>query len=124
MDRDTEIQQLKEEILSLKKTVMDLKGVITDLKSQVIEKEPQRPSPEVGRYDMFPNQDCIERDASWDRLLNFLYDAEKGLTTTELAQQWGRSRSRTSEVLNQLVEEGHLVKYRDGRRMKFRAIED
>ncbi|TXT54933.1 MAG: hypothetical protein BAJATHORv1_50186 [Candidatus Thorarchaeota archaeon] len=124
MDSEKEIQQLREEIRSLKKTVMDLKGVITDLKSQVIDKESPRRSAEVGRYDMFPNQDYVERDASWDRLLNFLYDAEKGLTTTELAEQWGRSRSRTSEVLNQLVEEGHLIKYRDGRKMKFRAIEE
>ena len=42
----------------------------------------------------------------------------------ELAKLWGKSRSRTSEVLNRLVGEGHVVKYRDGREIKFRPPEE
>ena len=65
-----------------------------------------------------------EYDMSWEKLLALLKSSRSAMTAAELADRWGRSRSRTSEVLNKLVEEGQLVKFRDGRRIRFRTTEE
>ena len=78
-----------------------------------------------GGYEVLPNQEiCIEGALSWARLMKHLQDADRGLTATEAASKWGRSRSRTSEVLNRLASKGHVVKYRDGRKIRFRFLEE
>jgi Fic family protein len=117
---------LKNELKELRDTVNVLKQTVEDLTSQLHPAQSiTRPARPRGQYDIFSEGESgIERDVSWNRLVNLLQESEEGLTATELADLWGKSRSRTSEVLNKLVEEGHLVKYRDGRRIKFATSED
>ncbi|MGY5858452.1 MAG: helix-turn-helix domain-containing protein, partial [Candidatus Thorarchaeota archaeon] len=67
---------------------------------------------------------CLDGDASWDRLVNLMHNEDSGLTAAELAEKWGKSRSRTSEVLNKLAENGQIIKYRDGRMIRFRSAEE
>jgi hypothetical protein len=121
-----EMKRLRNEVLELRKTVKGLKEVVEDLTTKVHGHE-QVSSNEMptAQYKIFGDHvRFIQRDASWDRLIGLLEDSSSGLTATELASQWGKSRSRTSEVLNKLAEEGRLVKFRDGRRIKFRPIEE
>ncbi|TFG11468.1 MarR family transcriptional regulator [Candidatus Thorarchaeota archaeon] len=126
MAKRSEVDVLKDEIRELKETVSTLTKTVDELSSkiQVPEKRDSK-SVAPGHYRIFDEgESVIMEDASWNRLLNLLENAQKGLTTSELAKKWGKSRSRTSEVLNQLVDDGHLVKYRDGRRMKFRSLDE
>jgi hypothetical protein len=126
LTRDSEVFQLKEEIRELSKTVLMLKQTVNQLSAK-IQTTPDRiqVSSESGQYNVFANQaSIIEYDVSWQRLVTLLQDANAGLTATELATRWGKSRSRTSEVLNKLVGDGHLVKFRDGRRIRFRAPDE
>lgn len=126
MAKDSEVQNLKEEITELRKTVLDLTETVAALTAHLRPSENTGiPLPEAGQYEIFSDsRSCLERDASWDRLVGLVPRADKGLSASELADKWGKSRSRTSEVLNRLVQEGHVVKYRDGRKIKFRALDE
>lgn len=120
------IDDLMDEIKELTQTVLELRETVNVLSSKIIETKNQRKPPvEMGSYKVVQDQGSfIEGDASWTRLVGLLRGKTSGLTASELANKWGKSRSRTSEVLNRLVEEGQLIKYRDGRRIKFRAPQD
>ncbi len=120
MDETKEISQLRQEILELRETVRALRDTVNQLRREA--KKPSTPPVRAvtGIYDTSLGLDKVLEDASWARLINLLNRAETGLTAAELAKRWGRSRSRTSEVLNKLVDEGMLVKYRDGREIRFR----
>ncbi|MHA2140423.1 MAG: MarR family transcriptional regulator [Candidatus Thorarchaeota archaeon] len=120
------IDDLMDEIKELTQTVLELRATVNSLSSRILEtKDQQESSIEMGSYKILQDQGSfIEGDASWARLVGLLQGKNKGLTASELANKWGKSRSRTSEVLNRLVEEGQLIKYRDGRRIKFRAPRD
>ncbi|UCE10199.1 MAG: helix-turn-helix transcriptional regulator [Candidatus Thorarchaeota archaeon] len=126
MSRNSELDLLKNEIEELRETVTVLKQTVEDLTSRLHPAQPVAGQTRArGQYDIFSEGESgIERDVSWNRLVNLLQESEEGLTATELAGLWGKSRSRTSEVLNKLVEEGYLVKFRDGREIKFAASED
>ncbi|MBN2227977.1 MAG: helix-turn-helix transcriptional regulator [Candidatus Thorarchaeota archaeon] len=124
MANNQDFEALKKEVSDLKKTVYGLKNTIVELTNQLEASDGKSPY-DGGQYSIFPNRaNCLEGDVSWDRLLNLLSDADRGLTATELAEKWGRSRSRTSEVLNKLAEDGQIVKYRDGRLIRFRTPEE
>lgn len=125
MTEDKELKELREEVHELKQTVYTLKDTIVELTSR-LKQTPDAGSPyDSGQYNVFNNRgNCLEGDISWNRLVNLLQEERLGLTATELAERWGRSRSRTSEVLNKLVDEGHLVKIRDGRQIRFRTVEE
>jgi hypothetical protein len=104
--------------------VHNLKNTITELTNQLESSGGASPF-EGGQYSIFANRsNTLEGDVSWNRLLNHLNSAERGLTTTELAKKWGKSRTRTSEVLNLLAEDGQIVKYRDGRKIRFSSTEE
>ena len=121
MNKDEEMEKLRKEIRVLRDTVTDLTRTIDDLKSTVAS---EKPPDSNGTYTIFPNaNNCLDYDASWLRLMGLLERTDDGLSAAEAAKKWGKSRSRTSEVLNKLVDDGHLMKYRDGREIKFRAIE-
>ncbi len=117
------IDDLMDEIKELTQTVLELRETVNNLSSRITETKNQRkPQAEPVSYKILYDQgSMIEGDASWARLVGLLQGKHTGLTASELANKWGKSRSRTSEVLNRLVEEGQLIKYRDGRRIKFRA---
>ncbi|MHA2205150.1 MAG: helix-turn-helix domain-containing protein [Candidatus Thorarchaeota archaeon] len=125
MSEKSDVSYLKKEINELRKTIIDLQETVNELSQKVDTDQANRPATtDSGRYNVFGNQASpIQRDISWERLVKLLIKAGIGLTADELANKWGRSRSRTSEVLNKLVEEGYLIKFRDGRRIKFRAHE-
>jgi polyhydroxyalkanoate synthesis regulator phasin len=125
LTEEKELKELREEVYELKQTVYTLKDTIVELTSR-LKQTPDAGSPyDSGQYNVFSNRgNCLEGDISWNRLVNLLQEERLGLTATELAKKWGRSRSRTSEVLNKLVDEGHLVKIRDGRQMRFRTAEE
>jgi DNA-binding IclR family transcriptional regulator len=125
LSRDRELKELREEVQELRQTVYTLKDTIVELTSR-LKQTPDAGSPyDSGQYNVFSNRaTAIEGDISWNRLVNLLQEEQLGLTATELAEKWGRSRSRTSEVLNKLVDEGHLVKIRDGRLIRFRTAEE
>jgi hypothetical protein len=125
LTEDKELKELREEVHELKQTVYTLKDTIVELTSR-LKQTPNAGSPyDSGQYNVFSNRsNCLEGDISWNRLVSLLQEERHGLTTTELAERWGRSRSRTSEVLNKLVDEGHLVKIRDGRQIRFRTAEE
>jgi sugar-specific transcriptional regulator TrmB len=120
-----ELKELREEVHELRETVYTLKDTIVELTSK-LKKTANVESPyDSGQYNVFSNRgNFLEGDLSWNRLVNLLHEEYLGLTATELAEKWGRSRSRTSEVLNKLVDEGHLVKIRDGRQIRFRTAEE
>jgi hypothetical protein len=122
---DKELKELRKEVHELKQTVYTLKDTVVELTSR-LKQTPDAGSPyDSGQYNVFSNRgNSLEGDISWNRLVNLLQEERLGLTTTELAERWGRSRSRTSEVLNKLVDEGHLVKIRDGRQIRFRTAEE
>lgn len=125
MDKDEELVKLRKEIRVLKNTVSDLTRTIDDLKTTVKDDKISSSNRSQGEYQIFQDsENCLSHDASWVRLMNLLQDTRTGLTATEAATRWGKSRSRTSEVLNKLADEGHLVKYRDGREIKFRAADE
>lgn len=126
MSKDVELDKLRREISVLKDTVSDLTKTIDDLKTTVKADDGKRNrNNSQGEYQIFQDtENCLSQDASWIRLMNLLHDTRTGLSATEAASRWGKSRSRTSEVLNKLADEGHLVKYRDGREIKFRAAEE
>ncbi|NWF96903.1 MAG: MarR family transcriptional regulator [Candidatus Thorarchaeota archaeon] len=93
---------------------------MTELKNRLQERGSVA-RPESGVYSISDSlTECMKHDAAWARLVGLVEGAKSGLTAAELAEKWGKSRSRTSEVLNKLVGDGHLVKYRDGREIKFR----
>ena len=118
------IEALRKEVKELRKTVYNLKDTIIELTSQIDIGNSESPF-EGGQYSIFPNRsNCLEGDASWDRLVSLLHNEDSGLTAAELAEKWGKSRSRTSEVLNKLAEEGQIIKYRDGRMIRFRTAEE
>lgn len=123
MSDDQSISELKDEITELRRTVMMLQETVQQL---TLKLDPGisdgTTNVETGQYQIFPRHgSLIERDTSWERLVGLLKKADQGLTARELAGRWGKSRSRTSEVLNRLVEEGEIVKYRDGRRIRFKT---
>lgn len=122
MDKDEEIKKLRNEIKNLRDTVSDLTKEIDDLKYTVAsDSKVTTASP----YQMFPNaENCLDYDASWLRLMGMMEKIDDGLSASEAAKRWGKSRSRTSEVLNQLADDGHLIKYRDGREIKFRSVDE
>jgi Fic family protein len=126
LDKDEELEKLRYEINVLRDTVSTLTKTIDDLKSTVSKDDVSGTDQNPGNdYRIFQDSEsCLSQDASWIRLMNLLQDTRSGLTAAEAAIRWGKSRSRTSEVLNKLVDEGHLVKYRDGRRIKFRTLEE
>jgi len=118
------IEALRDEVKELKKTVYSLKDTIIEITNQIEVGSSESPF-EGGQYNIFPNRsNCLDGDASWDRLVNLLRNEDSGLTAAELAEKWGKSRSRTSEVLNKLAEEGQIIKYRDGRMIRFRSTEE
>ncbi len=126
MSKEKEIDKLRNEIRDLRDTVSGLTQLVNKLTTTVqtdsIEK---RESVRGSSYQIFSkDESALSHDISWIRLVNLLHDASIGLSAKELALQWGKSRSRTSEVLNKLVDDGHLTKYRDGREIKFRAIDE
>lgn len=126
MSEESEVNRLRKDIAELRRTVQSLKETVTELTDRLHHEnkvhEEKAPS---GNYSISKNlEDCVQYDASWSRLVGILEGAEAGLTAAELAKLWGKSRSRTSEVLNRLVGEGQVVKYRDGREIKFRPPEE
>jgi len=124
MSNNHDFESLKKEVRELKKTVYSLKNTIIEITNQLESSGGNSPL-EGGQYSVFANKsNTLEGDVSWNRLLNLLNSAERGLTTTELARKWGKSRTRTSEVLNILAEDGQIVKYRDGRKIRFRSAEE
>lgn len=126
MSKNSEVGQLKQEIKDLRKRVTKLGETVDQLSTRIRESGSQTVKPAGdAQYNVFANQpSCIDYDASWQRLVILLQSETTGLTATELATRWGKSRSRTSEVLNKLVEDGHIVKFRDGRRIKFRTTDE
>ena len=120
------IDDLMDEIKALTQTVMNLRETVDVLSSKIAETKNRRTTQvEMGSYKVVQDQgSVIEGDASWSRLVGLLDGKASGLTASELANKWGKSRSRTSEVLNRLVEEGQLIKYRDGRSIKFLAKQE
>ena len=125
MTEEKQLKELQKEVQELKQTVYTLKDTIVELTSRIKESSDLGSPYDSGQYNVFGTGSTIpEGDISWNRLVNLLHDDDMGLTATELAEKWGRSRSRTSEVLNKLVEEGHLVKVRDGRLIRFRTAEE
>lgn len=124
MSNNRDFESLKKEVRELKQTVYSLKNTIIQLTNQLESSGINVPL-QNGQYNIFDNKtSTLEGDASWNRLLNLLSDADRGLTTSELAKRWGKSRTRTSEVLNKLAEDGQIVKYRDGRRIRFKSAEE
>jgi DNA-binding MarR family transcriptional regulator len=124
VSNDNDFESLKKEVRELKQTVYSLKNTIIELTNQLESSGVNVPL-ENGQYSIFDNKsNTLEGDVSWNRLLNLLSNADRGLTTTELARRWGKSRTRTSEVLNKLAEDGQIFKYRDGRRIRFRSSEE
>ena len=126
MPDDSEIQELRDEVSQLYKTVKLLTKSVNELTAK-IEENQLRDHKRIAesQYSIFDkNSSLLVYDASWEKLLALLRDSKSAMTAAELADRWGRSRSRTSEVLNKLVEEGHLVKFRDGRRIRFRSTEE
>lgn len=126
MSKEKEIEKLRNEIRDLRNTVSGLSQLVNKLTSEIqTDFEEKRESVRGSSYQIFSkDESALGHDISWIRLVNLLHDASIGLTAKELALQWGKSRSRTSEVLNTLVHEGHLTKYRDGREIKFRPIDE
>jgi Fic family protein len=125
LSEDKELKALRKEVHELKQTVYTLKDTVIELTSRLKQPTDARSPYDSGQYNIFSNRgNCLEGDLSWNRLVNLLNEEDLGLTASELAEKWGRSRSRTSEVLNKLVEEGHLVKVRDGRQIRFRTAEE
>ena len=123
MSKKQDIEKLREEVKELKKTVYSLKNTIIELSNQIETGSTESPY-EGGHYSVFPDRGtALDGDASWDRLVNLLHEEDSGLTATELAEKWGKSRSRTSEVLNKLAENGQIIKYRDGRMIRFRSAD-
>ncbi|NHI89652.1 MAG: MarR family transcriptional regulator [Candidatus Thorarchaeota archaeon] len=125
MQDEKELNKLRKEVNELRETVYTLKDTIVELTSK-LKLTPDAGTPyDKGQYNVFSDRgNCLEGDLSWNRLMNLLNEEDFGLTATELAEKWGRSRSRTSEVLNKLVDEGHLVKIRDGRQIRFRTADE
>ena len=125
MSEKKELKKLRKEFHKLKQTVYTMQDTIVELKSKLKQSEDAGSPYDSGQYNVFEaSSNVLEGDISWNRLVNLLHDADLGLTATELAEKWGRSRSRTSEVLNKLVDEGHLVKVRDGRLIRFRTADE
>ncbi len=126
MSEESEVNRLRKDIVELRRTVQSLKETVTVLTNRLYhDNKADDDKVPTGNYSISKNlQDCVQYDASWSRLVGILEGAEAGLTAAELAKLWGKSRSRTSEVLNRLVGEGHVVKYRDGREIKFRPTEE
>jgi Fic family protein len=115
------IQELEDELKKLRNTVKVLTDTVNDLKTKI---EDVGSTGDERRYSMFDQNKMAEGDVSWDRLVSLIEEKDAGRTAKELAREWGKSRSRTSEVLNHLVNEGRLVKYRDGRRIRFRTVDE
>ncbi|MFX1602283.1 MAG: winged helix-turn-helix domain-containing protein [Promethearchaeota archaeon] len=117
------MDELMYEIKELRETVLELQETVRQMSARFERAGMNRNSPaKGGGYMLLSDQGgVIEGDASWLKLVTLLREADQGLTATELAPLWGRSRSRTSEVLNILVQDGQLVKYRDGRTIRFRT---
>ncbi len=125
MTERKELKELQEEVHELKQTVYTLKDTIVELTSRLKQPADAGSPYDSGQYNVFRDPgNCLEGDVSWSRLVSLLHEENLGLTATELAEKWGRSRSRTSEVLNKLVDEGHLLKFRDGRQIRFRTAEE
>jgi len=126
VSRNYEIVGLREEIKELRKTVMMIHETMNELASKLKQAPPVKSMPtDANQYNVFANQEsCIARDVAWERLVDLIQRTDSGFTAAELARQWGKSRSRTSEVLNQLVEEGRLAKFRDGRSIRFKPAEE
>jgi hypothetical protein len=108
MTEEKELKELKKEVQELRHTVYTLKDTIIELTSRIKEQSEISSSPyDSGQYNVFGEGGAIpEGDISWNRLVNLLHDEDVGLTATELAEKWGRSRSRTSEVLIFIV---HII---------------
>jgi Fic family protein len=125
LTEEKELKILRKEVYELKQTVYTLKDTIVELTSRIKHSSETGSPFDKGQYNVFSGRgNSLEGDLSWSRLVNLLNNEHPGLTATELAEKWGRSRSRTSEVLNKLVDEGYLVKIRDGRQIRFRTPEE
>jgi predicted transcriptional regulator len=125
MQKDDEIKALRNEVHELRNIIKNLKKIVTELTTKIedpIQEQPRNTGNQG--YQIFSKDNLLDYDLSWERLVKLLQNCDYGLTTEELAERWGKSRSRTSEVLNKLVDEGVLVKYRDGRNVIFRTVEE
>ncbi len=112
------ILELKREIEELRRTIQVLQKQITGLTTASQTEMIPEASVAAAEYEIIPE---AEEDASWTRLIGILKAKPQGLTAKELATLWGKSRSRTSEVLNLLAARGRIIKYRDGRNIRFRT---
>ncbi len=123
MSEKYNIKELRNEIRELRETVSSLRRTVGELNLRLDQTEVAQKQPATaGVYKVISDREAlIEGNISWNRLVRLLKDANDGLTASEAASRWGRSRSRTSEVLNRLADEGHIEKYRDGRRIRFRS---
>jgi len=125
LTENKELKELRKEVHELKQTVYTLKDTIVELTTRLKNPSDAGSPFDSGQYNVFSDPgNCLEGDVSWSRLVNLLNEEDLGLTATELAEKWGKSRSRTSEVLNKLVGDGHLIKFRDGRQIRFRTADD
>ncbi len=117
------LEELRREVQRIGMTLRALTRTVDDLARQVSELKTRPCIPPSPTYDLNvdDSSDRVREDLSWNRLLAMVHEAGSALTADELARRWGRSRSRTSEVLNKLVDEGRLTKVRDGRRVRFKA---
>jgi len=106
MSDNQDIKALQKEVKELRKTVYSLKDTIVGLTNQIETGSSESPY-EGGQYNIFPNRsNCLEGDASWDRLVTLLHNEDSGLTAAELA------------------EDGQIIKYRDGRMIRFRSADE
>ena len=125
-----DIESIREELKLLRKVVESLNKKVEELtqiiESNMIQKVSNTEKTSFGTFNI--NQTVSRynfQNYLYSEMLNIISEADisgSGVTAEEFAKIWGRSRSRASEMLNQLVRKGLLVKYQDGRSIKFKAV--
>ncbi len=126
-----ELESIKEEIKLLRGIVESLTARIDRL-TELLETNINSPAVlnnDASKFGTFNINQTVSRynfqNFLYNEMLNIVSKADTsgtGVTAEEVAKIWGRSRSRTSEMLNQLVRKGLLIKYQDGRSIKFKTI--
>ena len=106
---DKKLDKILAEVKSMNDRIGHLDDRISHLEESLHQSH-KPPEPKVTRLDSTPQVDFDEKDMMLERAYEVLAKENRPMTTQEVAEEIGRSRSTTSQYLNELHRRNLLIK--------------